>query len=67
MTVTDGKLEGDAAIFNGEQAIIKVDGKQMVSESYDGEHYGQLPKVVRKSPTLNAEPPAEAIVLFDGL
>lgn len=63
----DGQLEGDDAVFVTPMARLTATGKTMIVESPDGsERYGELKKVVRKSPTLGAEPPADAIVLFDG-
>jgi hypothetical protein len=42
-----------------------IDGQAMTGETDDGRSF-ELKKTVRKSPSVGAEPPAEAIVLFDG-
>ena len=62
----DGELKGDTAVFEADEYVLKVKRGVMKVESHDGEDYGQLEKVVRKSPTLGAKPPANATVIFDG-
>ncbi len=64
--MADGKLEGEVARFEGDQAILKADGKTLTVESFDGEPYGELKKIRRKSPTLGKKAPEGSLVLFDG-
>ena len=64
--MADGKLEGEVARFDGDQAILKADGKTLTVESFDGEPYGELKKIRRKSPTLGKKAPEGSLVLFDG-
>lgn len=61
-----GEKKGDAVAVQGEGWTGTLDGETLVVQNADGETIGTLKKVHRKSPTLNAKPPAGAIVLFDG-
>ena len=58
--------DGETKIVDDEHghAILK-DGKAILF-SKDGKEIGTLNKVERKSPTLGAKAPADALVLFDG-
>ncbi len=62
----EGERQGDQTTFKSERGSAKlVDGKLVVSNR-QGAKLGSLQRVVRKSPTLGAEPPGGAVVLFDG-
>jgi hypothetical protein len=65
-TEVEGKLEDGTAIFTGDHFTAKAkDGVLAVYHSGD-QPDGKLTRVERTSPTAGAQPPAGAIVLFDG-
>jgi hypothetical protein len=55
-----------AVTFEGKYATGTIKDGVMKVVNKDGQHIGDLKRVIRKSPTLGAEPPKGAIVLFDG-
>lgn len=60
-----GRREGEVTKLEGEDAAGKIAAGKMVIEQRDGTRR-QLERVERRSPTLEAKPPAGAVVLFDG-
>ncbi|MCA9094640.1 MAG: DUF1080 domain-containing protein [Planctomycetaceae bacterium] len=63
----EGTLKDGTVKFSGERGIgiLSKDGIEISTP--DGTKLGKLSKTERKSPTLGAEAPAGAIVLFDGM
>jgi hypothetical protein len=65
------KVEVDAArldgkvVFEGEGWKGTIDAGRIVGTNQEGQTW-DLKRVIRESPTLGAQPPAGAIVLFDG-
>ena len=64
-TVEDGLADGSVT-FTGKYATGTVKDGVMRITNKEGTHIGDLRRVIRKSPTLGAKPPAGAVVLFDG-
>ncbi|MCA9221574.1 MAG: DUF1080 domain-containing protein, partial [Planctomycetales bacterium] len=60
-----GALDGEKAVFKSDESTVEISGGKL-HVSHEGTMLGALDKVERKSPTLGAEPPKSAIVLFDG-
>ena len=63
---SDGKREGDAAVFRGEALIGTVRDGAISVTNLDGLEVMTLRRTERTSPTLGKKPPPGAIVLFDG-
>lgn len=61
-----GMRSGDFVILSGGPWAIFVEKDHCMLVSREGNRIGRLERIVRSSPTLGAEPPKDAIVLFDG-
>lgn len=62
----EGKTQGGQTVFKAEEGGAVVRDEVLTVRDASGNTMGTLKKVQRKSPTLGAEPPAGAVVLFDG-
>ncbi len=62
----DSDTEDGSVVFRGEYGTAKISDGKMKAFDLGGEEMAVFEKVERKSPTLGAEPPADAKVLFDG-
>ncbi len=60
-----GELKDDVLVIENEGITCRVSNGEAVV-SHEGDELGKLKKTERKSPTLGAEPPSGAVVLFDG-
>lgn len=61
-----GIRSGDFVILSGGPWAIFVEKDHCMLVSREGNRVGRLERIVRSSPTLGAEPPKDAIILFDG-
>lgn len=63
---SSGELKDGAVELSANEGSATVKDGVVTVRSADGNELGQLKKVTRKSETEGAEPPAGAVVLFDG-
>jgi hypothetical protein len=61
-----GVLANDLLVLSGAPWAVLAQADHCLIIGRGGEKLGRLERIVRRSPTLGAKPPAEAIVLFDG-
>jgi len=61
-----GKRHEDFLVLSGGPMAVLVNPDHCLLVDREGERVGRLDRVERISPTLGAEPPKHAIVLFDG-
>ncbi|REK07492.1 MAG: DUF1080 domain-containing protein [Planctomycetota bacterium] len=62
----DGVTEDGKIVFTGDSGSALIEDGKMKILDPGGNELASLEKVERKSPTLGAEPPEGAVVLFDG-
>lgn len=61
-----GEVQDGAAEIKGNGWLGSIKNGTFIVKHDDGKPVGELKKIERKSPTLGAQPPQGAIVLFDG-
>jgi hypothetical protein len=61
-----GSRSGDFIVLSGGPWAIFVEHDHCLIVDRQGQQVGRLERVQRQSPTLNAAPPHDAVVLFDG-
>lgn len=61
-----GRRSGDFVVMSGGPWAIFVEDDHCLLIDCEGEQVGRLERITRESPTLGAQPPKDAIVLFDG-
>ncbi|NND98382.1 MAG: DUF1080 domain-containing protein [Pirellulaceae bacterium] len=66
MTKMIGRRSGDFLVLSGGPWAIFVEKDHCKLIGREGQQLGRLDRIQRRSPTLNARPPAGANVIFDG-
>lgn len=61
-----GRRSGDFVVLSGGPWAIFVEKDRCLIIDREGKKVGQLDRIERSSPTLGAQPPQGAVVLFDG-
>ena len=61
-----GRRSGDFVVMSGGPWAIFVEKDHCLLIDREGKQVGRLERITRESPTLGAQPPKDALVLFDG-
>lgn len=61
-----GMRDGDKVVFANQQGKVEIVGDTLTAYAPSGQAGWSVKKVHRKSPTLGAKPPKDAVVLFNG-
>lgn len=61
-----GRRSGDFLVLSGGPWALMVHPDHCIVVNDQGDRIGRLKRVERKSPTMGAKPPKDAVVLFDG-
>lgn len=61
-----GRRNGETLVLSGGPWALFAGPEKCRLINFDGDSLGELPRVIRTSSTMGAQPPKEALVLFDG-
>ncbi|MFG0265992.1 MAG: family 16 glycoside hydrolase [Rhodopirellula sp. JB055] len=61
-----GRRNGETLVLSGGPWALFAGPEKCRLINFEGDSLGELPRVIRTSPTMGAQPPKEAIVLFNG-
>lgn len=61
-----GRRNGETLVLSGGPWALFAGPEKCRLINFEGDSLGEMPRVIRTSPTLGAQPPEEALVLFNG-
>ncbi|KLU01666.1 large multi-functional protein [Rhodopirellula islandica] len=61
-----GRRNGETLVLSGGPWALFAGPEKCRLINFEGDSLGELPRVIRTSPTMGAQPPKEALVLFNG-
>lgn len=61
-----GEMQGTAGVLEAENGRAEIRDGSLVAFTSENVRVGELPRVIRVSPTMGRKPPEGAVVLFDG-